>query len=107
MTIPDLETLLRGVCSDTYYLAAPSGMRRYVVYQPLTAGTHSADDRTSLSTLRVQIDLRYVSKSDTLPRDVCVALERAYIPYTVEDIGYEDESGRMRCIIRAEVWDNG
>lgn len=107
MTIPAIETLLRGVCQDTFYLAAPAGLRRYAVYQPLTAGTHSADDRTTLSTIRVQIDLRYVSNSDTLPRDVCAALAAAYIPYTVEDIAYEDETGRMRCIIRAEVWDNG
>ena len=56
MTLQDLDSALKSVCSATYELAAPAGAVRAVVWHCYGAAHLLADDCTVVDVPKVQID---------------------------------------------------
>ena len=53
---------------------------------------------------KVQLDIFYQALDDTLAEDVKAALRELYLPYEVQDDGYDDEYALRRCILLLEVY---
>lgn len=103
MTLQSLDAALKTVCADTYHIAAPAGLTRYVVWAEYGSEGVEGDDSTLLDIPRVQIDAVWQNPADTLPDDVRGVLRAQHIPYEVISVGYDDEWAGMRMILQFEV----
>lgn len=103
MTYSGLKAALEAACGCVYEWAAPAGAARFVVLSPYGARAVSGDDAVRLELQRVQLDVCWQRPDDTLLSDVKAALTEAYLPYRVEDVGYDDDYAAMRAIVQLEV----
>ena len=103
MTSQDLETRLKHLCPQTYRLAAPRDVSRYIVINEYGRDGVSGSDTTALTLPKVQLDIITQNLTDPLPEDVGALLEALYLPYEVIENRYDDEFAAMRCIIQLVV----
>lgn len=104
MTLQELDTALKAVCPNTYELAAPAGATRAIVWNCYGAAHLIGGDCTVVDIHKVQLDIFYQALDDTLAEDVKAALRELYLPYEVQDDGYDDEYALRRCILLLEVY---
>lgn len=86
-----------------YELAAPDGLRRYVVWHRYGRSSTYGDDRNQLDLPKVQIDIISNDYYDLLAEDVAVALWMMDLPYQVISEGYDDEYEAYRTIYQLVV----
>lgn len=103
MTLLDLDKLLKAVCKDTYYVGAPRGLNRYIVWHQYEPETVLGSDTVQVRIPRVQIDILWQDLTDDLPERTMSALELMNLAYEIADFGYDDEYAAMRCILQTEV----
>ena len=103
MTLQSLDIALKTVCADTYHIAAPAGLTRYVVWAEYGSEGVSGDDSTLLDIPRVQIDVVWQDPADTLPDDVRTVLRTWRVPYDVISRAYDDDWAGIRMILQCEV----
>ena len=103
MTLQSLDSILKAVCTDSYHLAAPAGLNRYVVWHEYGLQPVPGDDSVQVRIPRVQIDILWQELTDTLAEDVMAALDLWCQSYEVTDYGYDDEYAAMRCILQLVV----
>lgn len=104
MTLQDLDAALRTACPNTYELAAPAGVNRYIVWHSYGASTLAADDSTALDVPQVQIDIIYQDLGDSIVNDVKNVLREQHLPYEVQADSYDDDYAKRRCILLVEVY---
>ena len=102
-TLAELTELLAAVCSEVWELAAPAGVKRGIIWHRYGRCTVLGDDMTFRIGAKAQIDILVNSAADTLPDDVCAALETAGQPYDFIDEAYDDEYAAVRTILQLEV----
>ena len=102
MTYLQLKAALEAICDAVYELEAPAGATRFVVISCYGADTLIADDAVQMEALKVQIDVCWQSDGDALLSDVKTALSGLYIPYSVQDVAYDDDYMAMRAILQCE-----
>lgn len=104
MTLRQFDSGLKEFCPGLVYeLAAPKGLPRYVVWHRYGAGSTHADDRNQLDVPKVQIDIVTNQAEDLLVEDVCAALWRMGLPYSVQSEGYDPEFNAYRTILQLVV----
>lgn len=103
MTLQQFDAALKAAFADTYELAAPQGLKRYVVWNRYGAKPLVGDNRNQLDIPKVQIDIVTNVKDDFLVDDICAALWQAELPYTVQDEGYDPDYNAYRTILQLEV----
>ncbi|NCB51349.1 MAG: hypothetical protein EOM54_05645 [Clostridia bacterium] len=104
MTYSSLDTILKTVLPDhVWKWKAPRGETRYIVWAP--AGSHSehGNNKRQLSALQATVYIYSQTEDDTLPDDVCAALDTAGIAYADPDPSYDDEACAALWIIECEV----
>lgn len=105
MTLSELINALEAVCESTYHRGAPSGVTDYIVWHEYGMRPVNGDDAAQIRITRVQIDA--VTQDDGATEgmftDVMDALDALGVPYSVEDISFDDSLMAMRCIIQCEV----
>lgn len=103
MTLQKLDAALKAALPDTYEIAAPKGKQRYVVWHRYGRNSIFGDNRNQLDAPKVQIDIITNIPDDTLVEDICAALWRLDLPYSVESEGYDDEYAAFRTILQLVV----
>lgn len=103
MTLQEFEAELKEVCKDTYEIAAPKGLHRFVVWHRYGRHSIRGDDRNQVDIPKVQIDIITNVPGDFLAEDVCAALWVMGLPYEVVSEGYDDDYAAMRTILQLEV----
>ena len=100
MSLSDLETTLKTVTDCVYEREAPAGARRYIVWHQYNAATIPGDDRAALRLPRVQIDVFWQNRVDTILDDVLAALDYWRVPVDIQDITWDDERMLHRAILQ-------
>ena len=104
MTLQEFEAGLKAACSGLVYeLAGPKGCHRCVVWHRYGYSSTYGDNVNQIDAPKVQIDIHAQSASDTLVEDVCAALWKMGLPYTVESEGYDDDYADLRTILQLVV----
>lgn len=103
MTLQQFDAALKEAFADTYELAAPKGLARYVVWHRYGRRSAVADDRNQLDVPKVQIDIVTNVHNDILVDTVTSALWLLDLPYSVESEGYDDEYAAYRTILQLVV----
>ena len=103
MTLREFENNLKETFPDTYELAAPQGMKRFVVWHRYGRRSYYGDNRNVLDLPKVQIEIVSNIDGDYLVEDVCAALWAMDLPYSVESEGYDPEYNAYRTILQTEV----
>lgn len=103
MTVPEFEAVLKAVCQDTYEIAAPKGLLRYVVWHRYGKQSAFGDDCNAVNLPKVQIDIVTNRNNDSLAEDVCNALCMAYLPYSIISDGYDPDYNAFRSILQLVV----
>lgn len=88
MTYPEFQSLLEQVHPHCYEIAAPEGLTRFVAYAKTGGIAITGDDAVALAFDRIQLDICTQDPADSLVPLITNALDRAFIPYRVLDIGY-------------------
>lgn len=103
MTLKEFENGLKAACSDTYELAAPQGMKRFVAWHSYGRHSHYGDNRNVLNVPKVQIDIVTNIEGDFLVDDICAALWAMDLCYSIESEGYDPDYNAYRTILQLEV----
>lgn len=103
MTLQTFDDALKTACPETYELAAPQGKQRYVAWHKYGATSFHGDDGNLLNLPKVQIDIVTNLSADTLAEDVCDALWRLGLSYSVQSEGYDQEYNAYRTILQLVV----
>lgn len=103
MTVQDLVDALAAACGDVYELALPKGLQRGIVWHRYGRQTVKGDDTTVLAVPRLQLDLLWSSGADTLLTDVESILDTHLLPYSEQDVYYDESYERMRAILQVTV----
>lgn len=103
MTLPEFDAALKAVCPETYELAAPKGMPRYVVWHRYGKQSAFGDDRNAVDLPKVQIDIVSNVADDPLVDGICGALWLACLPYSVQSEGYDPDYNAYRTILQLVV----
>ena len=103
MTLHDLDAALKEICADTYELAAPPGLTRYIVWARYGSDGILGDDSTALTVPRVQIDVLWQNPVDALPDAVEALLEDLHLPYEEVSRAYDDDYAQIRMILQLTV----
>ena len=100
MNLSDLETALKTVTDCVYEREAPAGARRYIVWQQYNVSTVAGDDHAALRLPRVQVDVFWQQRIDTLLDDVLAVLDYWRVPVDIQDITWDDERQLHRAILQ-------
>lgn len=104
MTLQQFEAGLKSACPNLVFeLKPPKGLLRYVVWHRYGCNSTYGDNVNQIDAPKVQIDIHTQSATDTLVDDVCAALWRMDLPYTVESEGYDDDYADLRTILQLVV----
>lgn len=103
MTLQQFDARLKETFADTYELAAPQGMKRYVVWHRYGRRHLYGDNRNVLDLPKVQIEIVSNIDGDYLVDDVCAALWAMDLCYSVESEGYDPDYNAFRTILQLEV----
>lgn len=103
MTLQQFDARLKETFVDTYELAAPQGMKRFVVWRRYGRHSHYGDNRNVLDVPKVQIDIVTNVKDDFLVDDICGALWAMDLCFSIESEGYDPEYNAYRTILHLEV----
>ena len=103
MTLAEFENGLKEVCAETYELAAPQNVKRYVVWHKYGRHSHVGDNRNVLNIPKVQIDIVTPIKNDFLCDDISAALWAMDLSYSIESDGYDPDYNAFRTILQLEV----
>ena len=103
MTSQNLIDAVAAVCPETYELAAPRGLNRFVVWSEYNRDVIHADDHRVLQLPKLQLDLYWQTSGDTLLDDVSDVLDELYLPYDLQDIFYDPDYERRRAVIQVTV----
>lgn len=103
MTVQNLLDALAPVCEDVCELALPKGLKRGVVWHRYGRETVKGDDTTVLVVPKLQLDLLWSSGEDTLLEDVESILDTLLLPYTEQEVYYDESYERMRAILQLTV----
>ena len=98
-----LEQILKLACRDTYEREAPAGLTRFIVWHRYNIERLDGDDRLLLGVDRVQLDLFWQHRNDTLLNDLIAVLSYWRLPFTVEDLTWDDERQLYRGIVQLTV----
>ena len=91
MNLSELETLLKGICPEFYWYAAPSGVTRYVVAGVSGWQSLYGDDALMLTVPRVWIDIYVQDPADRLLLDIINALNERGLPVSIDGPEYLDD----------------
>lgn len=100
MNLSDLETALKTVTDKVYEREAPSGERRYIVWSVYNFDGVQGDDHAVLRLPRVQLDVYWQSRMDTLLDETFIVLDYWRIPFDVQDLTWDDERMLHRAILQ-------
>ena len=104
MTLQEFDNNLKKDLPDLVYeLAAPEGLRRYVVWHRYGRDSSYGDDVNQLDFPKVQIDIISNDYYDLLAEDVEIALVMMHLPYEVISEGYDDDYEAYRTILQLVV----
>lgn len=103
MTLNEFSAKLKEVFPDVYETAAPKGMKRYVVWSRYGRASFFGDNQNQVDLPKVQIDVFSNVYDDTLADDICDALRRMDLPYSVQSEGYDDDFSAYRTILQLVV----
>ena len=103
MNLSDLEATLKLVTSETYEREAPPGITRAIVWHRYNIERLDGDDRLLLGVDRVQLDLFWQHRNDTLLNDLIAVLSYWRLPFTLEDLTWDDERQLYRGIVQLTV----
>ena len=103
MTLSALESLLQGVCPETYRYGAPPSAARRLVWAEYGTNNLIGDDVAQLSIPLIQIDVYTQSENDTLAADVITALANNGQYCEVMGIEYDDETMTLRTILQMQL----
>lgn len=103
MTLQEFDSALKAVCPDTYELAAPKGLSRYVVWAKYGVQSAFGDDMNVVDLPKVQIDIVSDIPDDTLVEEICAVLWLACLTYSVESTGYDPDYNANRTILQLVV----
>lgn len=103
MTLQEFDAKLKEVFRDTYEIAAPKGMQRFVVWHRYGRSSVHGDDMNQVDIPKVQIDIVTNVHGDFLADDICAALWAMDLPYSIVSEGYDDEYTAMRTILQLVV----
>ena len=103
MTVQSLIDDLTVVCEDTHELALPKGLHRGIAWHRYGRQAVKGDDQTVLAVPKLQLDLLWTDSDDTLLDDVESVLDTNLLPYTEQDVFYDESYERLRCIIQVVV----
>lgn len=103
MTLQQFEQLLKQVCPETYELAAPKGVPRFVVWHTYGYTHMYGDDGNLVDLPKIQLDIVTNRKNDSLAGDICYALYQHCIAYSVQSEGYDPDYNAYRMILQLVV----
>ena len=103
MTLQTFEAELKEAFPDVYETAAPKGKQRFVVWHRYGRSSLFGDNRNQVDAPKVQLDIVTNIPDDLLVDDICAALWRMDLPYSVESEGYDDEYAAYRTILQLVV----
>ena len=103
MTLKEFKAGLSEAFADTYELAAPQGLKRYVAWHLYGRHHHYGDNRNVLDVPKVQIDIVSNIDGDFLVDDISAALWTMGLSYSVVSEGYDPEYNAYRTILQLEV----
>lgn len=103
MTLQQFENNLKTACPETYELAAPQGVKRYVVWHRYGASSSFGDDRNVLDLPKVQLDIITNVEHDMLVDEICAALWMMDLTYSVQSEGYDPDYNAYRTILQLAV----
>ena len=103
MTLQQFEAGLKAACPEVYETAAPQNTTRYVTWHTYGRSSIFGDDRNQVDAPKVQLDIITNIPYDTLVDDICAALWRMDLSYSVGSEGYDDEYAAWRTILQLVV----
>ena len=103
MTLRDLEQVLAGACPETYRLAAPQGLQRFVVYLETPPLRIFGDNRTVEAIPTAAVHICTNNPEDTLVGAVCAALDDAQLPYSFAASGYNEDRNLLQTSLNVVV----
>lgn len=103
MTLQEFDAALKAVCPDSFELAAPKGLSRYVVWHRYGKQSAYGDDCNAVDLPKVQLDIVSNASDDPVVAAVCGALKLACLPYSVQSEGYDPDYNAYRTILQLVV----
>ena len=104
MTYASLKTLLSDLLpGGVFETAAPAGETRFIVHHCYGTTPVYADDTNIWEFPRVQLDIYTRDPDDELPGQVKQLLRAWATTWSVQYMGWDDETGLYRVILQLEV----
>lgn len=103
MTLKEFAANLKKAFPDVYETAAPKGAKRCVVWARYGHASSFGDDQNQVDLPKVQIDVISNILDDSLADDICDALRRMELPYSVQSEAYDDDFAAYRTILQLVV----
>lgn len=103
MNVSKLNTILEShLPGKVFELAAPQGVKEYVVWHEYGSNLLVGDDVVQAEVPKIQIDVIW-QEDRTIFSAVKAALTEAGQPYDLISIGYDDDWAAMRAVLQLEV----
>lgn len=103
MSLSEFEALLKTVTDAVFERQAPEGLTRCIVWHRYNLTPIVGDDSRVLELPRVQLDLYWQQRLDTLLDDVTALLSYYRLPFDLQDITWDDERMLSRAILQLTV----
>ncbi len=100
MNLSDLKTALELVTDQVFEREAPAGARRYIVWHVYNFEQIRGDDHAPLRLPRVQLDIYWQSRMDTILDELISVLDYYRLPFDVQDLTWDDERMLNRAILQ-------
>lgn len=103
MTSSAIQAVLEAVCEDTYHLAAPEGVTRFIVFGETGGQNVCAGNRVVATTTKFSVYVYTQDEDDALTAQVTAALDAAGIAFSAPAPGWDDERMTLVSIIDCEA----
>ena len=104
MKLQDLDLMLKTICPQTYENKAPAGVSRFIVGHRYGTQSTCGDDRNLLDLPKIQIDILVHTTQDDLVDDVCSALGKMGLTYSIQDLNlYDEDYNALRTVLQLVV----
>lgn len=106
MTSSELEAALKALCPTTYHGGGPA-KNKCIIWQEYRLKAVAGDNGAQLRIPRVQIDAYCQESNAAEPEGFFVSildtLDSLGLAYDEPDIGYDEDSNMLRCIIQCDL----
>lgn len=103
MTLSEFETILKIATPSVFEREAPHGVTRYIVWHAYNLDLVRGDDHVCADFPRVQLDVFWQRRNDSLLDDLRRILDYFRLSYDLQDLIWDDDRHLRRAILQLTV----